>query len=141
MDIPRLLGGWEGHMERPTLNLSPRSLWTISSSSLAVLLQNWEKSLIQRSLSLACSEQIYFRVRFTHAHACMCTHGLTDTLLFTATPAHVRGVSCHSKTPALRNTITHELLSRPFLPTLPTPNHLPSWCQASQFTTLGKIGG
>lgn len=36
------------------LEFVPRSLWTISSSSLAVLLQNWEKSLIQRSLSLAC---------------------------------------------------------------------------------------
>lgn len=36
-----------------TLNLSPSSLCTISSSSFAVLLQNWEKALIHHSLSLA----------------------------------------------------------------------------------------
>lgn len=36
-----------------TLNLSPSSLCAISSSSFAVLLQNWEKALIHQSLSLA----------------------------------------------------------------------------------------
>lgn len=39
-----------------TLNLSPSSLCTISSSSFAVLLQNWEKALIHHSLSLACQK-------------------------------------------------------------------------------------
>lgn len=41
------------HCQTLTLNLSPSSLCTISSSSFAVLLQNWEKALIHHSLSLA----------------------------------------------------------------------------------------
>lgn len=91
---------------RPTLNLSPRSLWTISSSSLAVLLQNWEKSLIQRSLSLACSEQIHFKVRLIHAvHACAQMDSRTPSSLLSLPP--LWEVGCHSKAPALRETPSH----------------------------------
>lgn len=101
---PKLLGG--DHGRRPTLNLSPRSLWTISSSSLAVLLQNWEKSLIQRSLSLACNEQMYFRVTLPHAHACTCKQRLTDTHILTATLAMLGGSLCF-KAPAIREIPSH----------------------------------
>lgn len=95
-EYSRLLGLGD-HERRLTLNLSPRSLWTISSSSLAVLLQNWEKSLIQRSLSLACSEQMYFRVMFTHACACTCLLSATLT----------QEVAYDPKAPAIRETPLH----------------------------------
>lgn len=97
------------------MNLSPRSLWTISSSSLAVLLQNWEKSLTQWSLSLAC------RAKTHEGHVPLWNRGLMFLKFLPLGNQHPRASA------------------QVFLPTLST-QPFPSWSGACQLQTL-KIEG